>query len=398
MARKKPHEEHENHERWLVSYADFITLLFAFFVVMYSISSVNEGKYRVLSDSLIAVFESSPKAVQPIELGKSKIEEKTGRKLRQAHFQSPNPGQTSERVPDEVTLKPIGKAESSPFKAEAVHGIPKGNLIRKVESELKAALAPLIAEELLTIRTSGLWVEVEMKEDISFHPATAKLRQRALPVLEAVTSIFKDIPNAIQIEGFTDNTPIGTDEFPTNWELSAARAASVVRYFQSKGIHPSRLAAIGYGEHQPLVSNKTEEGRKMNRRIVMVLSTNETPRRIMDEPVDEPVPEKKAAPVTPVEVKKVDEPEVKKEEIKVPLPPAEILNTIKQADEVLDIGPVQVPANELGNIPLNIQPVAPPPLMDKSLFLGLPSRPNIIPDIKGALKKQNEAQQENDKK
>ncbi|MDH5435288.1 MAG: OmpA family protein, partial [Gammaproteobacteria bacterium] len=159
---------------------------------------------------------------------------KVGRTLRQAHFQSPNPGQSKERIPDDVSLKPVGKAETSPFKAEAVHGVPKGNLIKKVETELKTALAPLIAEELLTVRVSDAWIEVEMKEDISFYPATAKLRQRSFPVLEAVTSIFKDIPNAIQIEGFTDNTPIGTDEFPTNWELSSARAASVVRYFNHR--------------------------------------------------------------------------------------------------------------------------------------------------------------------
>lgn len=392
MARKKAPEEHENHERWLVSYADFITLLFAFFVVMYSISSVNEGKYRVLSDSLIAVFESAPKSSQPLELGKSKIEEKIGRKLRQARFQSPHPGQSSERLPDEVPLKPIGESEASPFKAEAVHGIPKGNLIRKVKSDLQTALAPLIAEELLTIRTSGLWVEVEMKEDISFYPRTAELRQRAFPVLEAITSIFKDIPNAVQIEGFTDNTPIGTDEFPTNWELSAARAASVVRYFQSKGINPSRLAAIGYGEHQPLVSNDTPEGRKKNRRIVMVLSTNETPRRVMDQP--EPEPEKKVAPVKPVDVKKeAPKPEVKKEQIEVK-PPAEVLKIIDQSGDVLDIGPARLPDAELGNIPMIIQPVAPPPLLDKSLFPMLPARPDIIPDIRGELKKQNEAKQE----
>lgn len=396
MARKKKPEEHENHERWLVSYADFITLLFAFFVVMYSISSVNEGKYRVLSDSLIAVFESSPKSTQPIEIGKAKIEEKTGKRLRQAHLQSPNPGQTNDRIPDQQTLRPIGESEASPFEAEAITGTPRGNMIEKMRKDLETALAPLIAEELLTIRTSDAWIEVEMKEDISFYPRTADLRQRSLPVLEAVTTIFKDIPNAVQIEGFTDNTPIGTDEFPTNWELSAARAASVVRYFQSQGIHPSRLAAIGYGEHQPLVSNKTPEGRKKNNRIVMVLSTNATPRRVIDEPEPEPVPEKKTAPVKPVEVKKTPKSEVKKEtaKAKLPQPSAEVLNTINQGGDALDLAPLPLQGDELGSIPMVIQPVAPPTLIDKNLFMGLPTRPNIIPDIKGELKKQNEAKQE----
>ena len=397
MARKKKPEEHENHERWLVSYADFITLLFAFFVVMYSISSVNEGKYRVLSDSLIAVFESSPEAAQSIsvDLGKSKTKQKGIRQLRQAQFQSPNPGKPSESDPSTTSMMPVGESEASPFQEDAVSGKPRGNMLKKMESELTAALAPLIAEELLTIRTSDLWVEVEMKEDISFYPRTAELRQRAFPVLEVVANIFKDIPNAVQIEGFTDNTPIGTDEFPTNWELSAARAASVVRYFQSKGIHPSRLAAIGYGEHQPLVSNDTPEGRKKNRRIVMVLSTNETPRRVMDEP--EPEPEKKVAPVKPVEVKKeAPKPEVRKEKTEVK-PPVEVLNTIKQSGDVLDIGSAQLPGAELGNIPMIIQPVAPPSLLDKSLFMSLPARPNIIPDIKGEFNKQNEAKQESSK-
>ena len=392
MARKKPHEEHENHERWLVSYADFITLLFAFFVVMYSISSVNEGKYRVLSDSLIAVFESSPKAAQPIDIGKSKIEEKTGKKLRQAVLQSPNPGPSSERLPDEIPLRPIGQSEASPYPSDSIAGVPRGNIVEKMRKDMEAALAPLIAQELLRIRTGDNWVEVEMTEDISFYPRTARLKESALPVLEAVTNIFKDIHNSIQIEGFTDNQPIGTDEFPTNWELSSARAATVVRYFQSQGIKPERMAAIGFGEFQPIADNNTEEGRKKNRRIVMVLSTNESPLRVPYEPE----PEETIVPEKPAEQKPAAQgADTKDSKVapQIPVAPADILNEITKPDSsILNIEPVEG-IQDSGNIPMLIQPVSPPPLLDKTQFPILPQRPNIIPDIRGSLNNNQESKE-----
>ncbi len=255
MARKKKHEEHENLERWLVSYADFITLLFAFFVVMYSISSVNEGKYRVLSDSITKAF-SGQTGTKPIKLG------------------DPVKSPISTIVnSDAVAAKPSNhdyRAEQDAAAAQ-VAAEQQAQEMNKMASALDQELKSLIDKGLISVNRESNWIEVEINTSILFSSGSAELERAALPVLGKVSQTLIDSKFNIQVEGFTDNIPISTEFYPSNWELSAARAASVVRTFTESGVSPKRMVALGFAEYRPVADNNTEAGRSKNRRVTVVI-------------------------------------------------------------------------------------------------------------------------------
>lgn len=246
MARRRIHEEPENHERWLVSYADFITLLFAFFVVMYSISSLNEGKYKILSDSLVGVFNQADRAVKPIPVGEER-----------PRTTQPNVSEVDDPQASQEAIDPL----------------------QSIMQSMQTAFADLIDSNQLTIRGNELWVEIELNSSLLFPSGDALPNDHAFALLERVAGILAPFDNPIHVEGFTDNLPINTDKFPTNWELSAARAGSVVRMLAADGVDASRLAAVGYGEFQPIADNSTAEGRARNRRVILVISRNLDVRR-----------------------------------------------------------------------------------------------------------------------
>ncbi|MCI0655410.1 MAG: flagellar motor protein MotD [Methylococcaceae bacterium] len=248
--RKKHAEEHENQERWLVSYADFITLLFAFFVVMYSISSINESKYRVLSDTLDQAFSFPDKTLDPIQVGEI---------IRR-----------KESVP--VVIPMQNDPPEIDQKLEKIHDLEQQQeQLRKISNQIEEMLSPYIDQDLIEVTSDELWLKVEMKSSLLFASASAKLAGEAIPVLRKIGEIFRKLPNTIHVEGYTDDRPIETREFPSNWELSAGRSASVVSQLVKEGIDPERLAAIGYGEYHPIADNKIEAGREKNRRVVLVL-------------------------------------------------------------------------------------------------------------------------------
>ena len=270
MARRRVRqEEHENHERWLVSYADFITLLFAFFVVMYSVSSVNEGKYRILSSTLDGAFKGGPRSMKPIEIGdiiqnKALIEQLMkldagGDKVIPDLYADSARKQAVEIVDTTV---------DSPQK------MSEAKALEQLGDELEDALSAQIDRDLVSIERSDLWIEVEMNSNMLFGSDNATLSDEALRVLWKVAKPFRKLNNSVQAEGFTDIVPINTFEYPSNWELSAARSASVVHLFAKYGINPERLAAVGYGEHHPIEDNATAVGRERNRRVIIVIQSN----------------------------------------------------------------------------------------------------------------------------
>ncbi len=245
MARRRHHEEHENHERWLVSYADFITLLFAFFVVMYSISSINEGKYKIFSDSMTGVFNQSDRAIKPIPVGE----------LR------PRTIEPEREVVDDES------PQSAP------------DSLVSIASSIRESFSELIDSEQLRVSGNELWIEIELSSSLLFTSGDAIPNGAAFDIIEKVAKILAPYENPIHVEGFTDNLPIQTAQYPTNWELSTARAATIVRMLTLDGVSPGRLAAVGYGEFQPVADNATAEGRGRNRRVVLVISRNLDVRR-----------------------------------------------------------------------------------------------------------------------
>jgi len=265
MARRKRHEEHENHERWLVSYADFITLLFAFFVVMYSISSVNEGKYRVLSETLESVFSQPTRSSDPIQIG----EVSRGQGERVA-----SPGKPE--LPDFEIELPELPEQRPPISEQSLR------TINDISQQLSSALADLITNDDVSIKQTEDWLEVEINSNFLFASGDARLAREAVPVIGQIADVLAPVANPLQVEGFTDDQPINTPRFPSNWELSAARAASVVNLLDRFGIEPGRMSAIGYGEFKPIADNGTELGRQKNRRVVLVILGSQESRRTLE--------------------------------------------------------------------------------------------------------------------
>ncbi|HXZ58798.1 MAG TPA: flagellar motor protein MotD [Steroidobacteraceae bacterium] len=272
MSRKpKRHEEHSNHEAWAIPYGDLITLLLAFFVVMYALSSVNEGKYRLLSDSLYAAFRGEPRTLEPVEIGQHQAgagaDSRTGvlQQQRPDPAHAPPAGPLVKLAPD---LSPMAPTRAAALAEQAVR---RDAALARVATEVESALGDLVKRDLVTVRRNELWVEVELRTDILFPSGSAQPAPGAVAVLERLAQVLAPLPNAVRVEGYTDNVPIRTSAFYSNWELSAARAGSVVRVLAGQGLDPKRLAVVGYGEQRPAQSNDTPEGRNANRRVVVVI-------------------------------------------------------------------------------------------------------------------------------
>lgn len=249
MRRRRSFEHPVSHERWLVSYADFITLLFAFFVVMYSISQVNESQYRVLSNTLTEAFNLPEFSRDPIQIG---------RRARSSPINLV-----------ELEAMVAGQEEREREQAEQRR---QEERFREVGTRIEQALGGLIEQEVVSVRGTESWLEIELPSALLFESGEAQLNVPAMELLGEVAGIVAREPYTLRVEGFTDSVPINTPRFPSNWELSAARAAAVVRLFAEEGIDPARMAATGYGEHRPVADNATPEGRARNRRVLVKLS------------------------------------------------------------------------------------------------------------------------------
>jgi chemotaxis protein MotB len=271
MARKRKHEEHASHEAWAIPYGDLVTLLLAFFVVMYAISSINEGKFRVLSDSLQAAFRGAPKTLEPVQVGEKS--RGSGADIAVSIVQQATmdgqPRQLLEAITIDDQLASGRRKSSDRLDAHGKVIVPPA--LGRVADEIEKALAPLVAANMIAVRRHSTWVEVEIRTDILFASGIAKLSDEALPPLSILAETLARYPNPVRVEGHTDNRPINTSTFPSNWELSAARAASVVHLFARGGVDPARLAVIGLGEYRPAQSNSTLEGRNANRRVLIVI-------------------------------------------------------------------------------------------------------------------------------
>lgn len=291
--RKKKHEEHVNHEAWAIPYGDLLTLLLAFFVVMYAMSSVNEGKYRVLADSLAAAFHGAPRSVKPIQIGKKTAGPGADHSstmvnpLSQAPRNLANPVFSGShgyaRKPESAHDKQESK---TPASSGATGGVTQKAMhqLKVMETGVEKAMAPLIDKGLVKVRRKQFWLEIEIKTDILFPSGVARLSDSARGTLDQIADILKPYPNPIRVEGHTDNVPINTAAYPSNWELSAARAASVVHLLSGRGLDPQRMAVIGLGQYHPIASNDTAKGRNENRRVLLVvLASPDVPGRFFQE-------------------------------------------------------------------------------------------------------------------
>ncbi len=261
--RRRRHEadEHENHERWLVSYADFITLLFAFFVVMYALSSINEGKYRIMSDSISSAFRSIPGSTSGAQVA------------------------INTNINQPISIAIPTKRLPPNVKTDATQ-VVKRDRLRNMAKDINKALAPLVDEGKVKVTEGALGITVDINASVLFAPGDARLDLGAVRALAAVAQILAPTDFPIIVEGHTDNTPINTAQFPSNWELSGMRASSVVRLFIETGVDGRRLTATGYADQRPLADNATAEGRQRNRRVAITIES-----RNPDNPVEVQIPE-----------------------------------------------------------------------------------------------------------
>jgi len=244
MARRRKRVDHDNHERWLISYADFVTLLFAFFVVMYSISSVNEGKYKTFSDSLSIAFASRPGSAstgiapnQQEQMLKALVDNRTARM-----------GEQQRKIQERM---------------------------KKLESGISQVMLSMINQGLVGVSQSKRGVVIDISASSLFKTGDATLQPEVLDVLRQVAAVLSREDQPIEVEGHTDDVPIKTVQFPSNWELSSARASSVTRMLIDNGVQAKRLAVVGLAENQPLAPNDSPENRARNRRVtITILSPN----------------------------------------------------------------------------------------------------------------------------
>jgi chemotaxis protein MotB len=238
--RRRVREEHENHDRWLVSYADFITLLFAFFVVMYALSSVNEGKYRVLSESLVSAFKNENQA---------------------------SGGATVLPAPHATHIPPPPKPKSMAQRVRA----EQAERMKQIAQDITRVMSPYVSRGQVAVVESERGITVEINDSMLFPPGSSELNDPAAQAMRNVAAVIAPTEFPVTIEGHTDNTPISTVLFPSNWELSAVRATTVLRLMVDAGVTANRLPAIGYGEQRPVADNGTPLGRARNRRVAILL-------------------------------------------------------------------------------------------------------------------------------
>jgi chemotaxis protein MotB len=232
MMPKKHEAEKENNERWLITYADLITLLLIFFIILYSMSKINEQKFVELSQSMAVVFGN---------VGRSGVLD-GGRSI----------------IP----------MEHSTFKQR--------QNITNTKEQIKRMIANMGLEGKITVRDEARGLVISVRDTVFFKPGSADLGARAQEIITTVASLLSNLPNSIRIEGHTDNIPIHTFRFFSNWELSTARATNVLHYLvKEKNIAPDRLSAAGYGEFKPIGDNTSETGRTSNRRVDIVVLDEE---------------------------------------------------------------------------------------------------------------------------
>lgn len=249
-------DEGESTDRWMISYADFITLLFAFFVTLYALSAINEGKYKVVADSLGLAFLN----IQPLAFTTDLDQKPVG-------FQN-------QAIDGSVTGL-HGQGSLTPNVLRTAH-------FQEISEEVREKLNLLIKDKMVTIRESQAWLEITLNTNILFSSGSARLLDNALEVIAPVADIIRGVSSPIQVEGFTDNIPIRNELFPSNWELSSARASAVARAMIGLDIPKERFVVVGYGANFPIATNKTLIGQQKNRRVVLVVAKNARIKRLKE--------------------------------------------------------------------------------------------------------------------
>ncbi len=293
----------EATDRWAIPYADFITLLFALFVVLYGSAQIDlVAKSSSDRDArLISPLEQPSGLLVPAELIASELVRADRLQRRLQGYAGSNPAQSREfeplppPEPKHVVTLDVSPLEETAAASEWVAGTgvvseqspevgaarglepnpllagPQIDPVLLLERHIRRALPAPLSDGLLELTRTDFGIKIHIQESLLFNVASAQLEDGAVDLLQGIAGSLISLPYQIRVEGHTDNRPIQTSRFPSNWELSSARASRVVRVLMNAGLGPERLAALGFGEHRPIASNASAQGRRLNRRVSIVV-------------------------------------------------------------------------------------------------------------------------------
>jgi chemotaxis protein MotB len=258
LRKRRHYVEQENVHRWLVSYADYMTLLFALFVVLYAMAMVNEKPFETITESVGRVFQAND--TQPKNRGHGddilNVSSKANKRLYGSSILDVAGPQLLE---GEQSLSNISNAQV-------------GTNLTSLEEELHTALYELVESGYAQLQVDGDWLEIELNSGLLFPSGSSSTTNSATNILAVIYDVLDEVTNFIRVRGYTDNQAISTEIFSSNWELSVYRATAILKVLETLGMNPARMAIEGYGQYYPSADNATAQGRAKNRKVVVAIS------------------------------------------------------------------------------------------------------------------------------
>ena len=258
--RKKRHNvEHDNVHRWLVSYADYMTLLFALFVVLYAMAMVNEKPFETITESVGRVFQADESKPKNRGHGDDILNVNTSKTNKRLYGNGLLDEARPKLLEGDQTLSNISDTQV-------------GSNLTSLEDELHVALYEMIESGFAQLQIDGDWLEIELNSALLFPSGSSSATNSATSILSIIYNVIGDVSNFVRVRGYTDNQVIKTEIFSSNWELSVFRATAILHELESLGVNPARMAIEGYGQYYPTADNTTAQGRAKNRKVVIAIS------------------------------------------------------------------------------------------------------------------------------
>jgi len=258
--RKNRHSvEHDNVHRWLVSYADYMTLLFALFVVLYAMAMVNEKPFETITESVGRVFQANNELPKNRGHGDDILDVNSSKTNKRLYGNGILDVAGPQLLTGEQTLSNISNSQV-------------GTNLTSLEEELHAALYELVESGYAQLQIDGDWLEIELNSGLLFPSGSSSATNTATSILAVIYDVLGEVTNFVRVRGYTDNQAINTEIFSSNWELSVYRATSILRLLEKQGMDPARMAIEGYGQYYPSADNATVQGRAKNRKVVVAIS------------------------------------------------------------------------------------------------------------------------------
>lgn len=251
--------EHDNIHRWLVSYADYMTLMFALFVVLYAMAMVNEKPFDSITESFGRVFQASEEETKNRGHGDSILMVNTSKTNVKLYGNGILEVAGPELLDNEKNLSNISDEKV-------------GSNLSSLEKELHTALYDLVESGFAQLQIDGDWLEIELNSGLLFPSGSSSATLSAEAILTVIYDVISKASNFIRVRGYTDNQVINNEIYSSNWELSVFRATAILRVLEKLGLNPARMAIEGYGQYYPSADNFTSEGRAKNRKVVVAIS------------------------------------------------------------------------------------------------------------------------------